>query len=155
MAGTSGSTWTTRPARSAPGPRIRCNPLPRVCSPRRTRSRRASAAVAAPAERPAGSAPGRPESSGPALARGQLADLCQVGPLDALDHELGDALPAGEGLRARIVVDEQYLDLAAVAGVDEPGRVEHRHPVPEREPRARQHEARIAAGNGARDPRRH
>src|SRR2546421_309051 len=51
--------------------------------------------------------------------------------------------PAAPGQRHRLlaVIDEQRLDLAAVAGVDEAGRVQQRHAVAQRQARARQHEA--------------
>ena len=44
----------------------------------------------------------------------------------------------------RIVVHQQHLHLAAIARVDEARRVQHGHAVPQREPRAREDEAREA-----------
>ena len=55
----------------------------------------------------------------------------------------------------RVGVDEQHLELVAVPGVDETGRVQQRDAVPQREPAARLHEAGVPDGDGDRDARRH
>jgi hypothetical protein len=46
------------------------------------------------------------------------------------------------------VIDEEHLELAAVAGVDESGRVQHRHALLHRQSGAGQHEAGVTSGNG-------
>ena len=53
--------------------------------------------------------------------------------------------------RVAVGVQQQHPDLAAVAGVDQPGRVDERDPVPRGEPRARQHEPGLAVGDLDRD----
>ena len=55
----------------------------------------------------------------------------------------------------RIEVHEQHADLVAVAGVDEARRVHDRDAVPQREARARLHEARVARRDRDRDAGRH
>ena len=58
--------------------------------------------------------------------------------------ELGDAHPRLDDERlARVGVEQRDAQLAAVAGVDEPRRVDDRDPVLRREPRARLHEPRV------------
>ena len=54
-----------------------------------------------------------------------------------------------------IEVHEQHADLVAVAGVDEARRVQARHAVPQRQTRARLHEARVARRDRDRDARGH
>ncbi len=107
--------------------------------------------------------PGAPESAGAALGRRQLLHLDQLHGLHGLHHELRDALAAldGDG-GARIVVDEQHLHFAAIPGVDQPRRVEHRDAVAERETRAGKDETgearrdrdRQSGGDGGARPRR-
>ena len=56
---------------------------------------------------------------------------------------------------AGIGVDQDHLQLVAVAGVDEPGRVQHRHAVAQGQAAAGQHEAGVAGGHGHGHARRH
>ena len=59
--------------------------------------------------------------------------------------ELRDALAALEHDRlGRIVVDQQHLDLAAIARVDQPRRVEDGHAAAQGQARARKHEPGVA-----------
>src|SRR5437016_9238239 len=56
---------------------------------------------------------------------GQLGDLDELRVLDPLDDQLGDAVAAAQPDRvARVQVDDDNLDLAAVAGVDGAWRVD-------------------------------
>ncbi len=55
----------------------------------------------------------------------------------------------------RVVVDQQHLDLAAVARVDGARGVDDREPVPGRQPRARVHQRDVARRERERDPGRH
>lgn len=73
-----------------------------------------------------------------------------------MHDELGDAVTAKhlEGF-AGVGVDEHDPQLVAVAAVDEPGRVQARDAVAQREPAARQHEARVAVRQRKSDPGRH
>ena len=67
--------------------------------------------------------------------------------LDPLNDELCDALTAHDAKGVLgIGVDEQHLELAAIAGVDETRRVEARDPVLQGEPAAWLHEAGIPDG---------
>ena len=52
-------------------------------------------------------------------------------------------------------VQEHHLHLAAVAGIDQPGRVDEADPVPRRQSRPRENEARPAVGDRHRDPCTH
>lgn len=49
----------------------------------------------------------------------QLCDLDHVGRVDALEHELRDAVALGDGEVGVRVVEQENLDLAAVVGVDD------------------------------------
>src|SRR5205823_9473343 len=96
--------------------------------------------------------PRRAEAAGAAGAFGECVDLDDVYLLDALDHQLGDAVAAREGDWCRgIVVDEDDADLAAIACVDQAGRVDEAQPVAQREAGARQDEAGVAVGQRHRD----
>ena len=53
----------------------------------------------------------------------------------------------------RVGVDEQHLELVAVAAVDEPRRVEAGDAVPQRQAAAGLHEPGVALGDGDRDAR--
>src|SRR4029077_18540000 len=86
---------------------------------------------------------GAAEAAGTPFAGRQLVDLDQVGMLDALDHELGDAIATRDRGGRAIVIDEQHLDLASITAVDQSGRVERGEAVAEGEPRPWQHEARV------------
>src|SRR5206468_149527 len=60
---------------------------------------------------------------------------------DPLDDQLGDPVAAAEPDRlARVVVDQADLDLAAVAGVDRAGGVDHAQAGPGRQTGAGVHE---------------
>ena len=67
--------------------------------------------------------------------------------LDALDHQLGDAITHGElDALASIGVEQRHPDLAAVARVDSAGGVDDGDPVLGREARTRVNEADVACG---------
>ena len=68
------------------------------------------------------------------------------------DHELRDAVAARDGEGRLPVVHQHHLELAAVVGVDGPRRVEHRHPVAQRQPGARAHLALEAGGMATAQP---
>jgi hypothetical protein len=68
------------------------------------------------------------------------------------DDQLGDALAALDADGLGTVVDEQHLELAAVARVDETRCVEHGYALLHRQARARQHEPRVALGDGDGEP---
>jgi hypothetical protein len=72
------------------------------------------------------------------------------------EDKLGDpgSLLYQKGLLA-IVVDQGYHYLAAVARVDEAWCVDEGDAMPHRQPAAREHEPRVALGNGDRDSRPH
>src|SRR6266436_5586242 len=57
---------------------------------------------------------------------GQPLDLDEARVRHGLDQQMGDAFSALDGDRFGAVVDQQDLELAAVARVDEPRRIEHR-----------------------------
>jgi hypothetical protein len=77
-----------------------------------------------------------------------LVDLDHVGRLDPDQHELRDPLAARDGERLLTVgVEQQHANLAPIPGVDQPGGVHERDPVPGREPRARQHQPGLSHGN--------
>ena len=75
--------------------------------------------------------------------------------VDREQHQLGDPI-AGRDLEARraVSVEQQHSKLAAVAGVDQPGSVDERDPVPSRQPGPRQHKPGAARGDLDRDPGR-
>ena len=68
------------------------------------------------------------------------------------DEQLRDAHAGLDGERALVVgVEQDHAHLAAVAGVDHPGRVDDREAVAQGEPRARNDEAGVALGDLDRD----
>jgi hypothetical protein len=71
------------------------------------------------------------------------------------DHQLGDAHPALDPHGRVAEVDEDHPDLAAVVGVDGPGRVRHGEALLEREPTAGAHLGLEPLGNRDLEPRRH
>jgi hypothetical protein len=74
----------------------------------------------------------------------------------AADDELGDAVPPGDLDRVGpVVVDQDHEDLAAVAGVDRTGRVEHRHTEPGGQAGARVDQTHVTVRNGQGDPGPH
>ena len=95
----------------------------------------------------------------PARAAGRTGEalhLDEPGLLHLLDDQLGDPVAAGQVDRLpRVEVDQQHLDLAAVAGVDGPGRVDDRHPEPGGEPGARVHQGDVPVRQRDRDAGRH
>src|SRR5581483_10081334 len=94
-----------------------------------------------------------PEAAHTPLARRQVVHLHGLDLRDPEHDELRDAHAGLDDERlARIRVQEDDLQLAAVAGVDEPGRVDDRDPVLRREPRARLDEAGIAVGDRDGEP---
>ena len=91
---------------------------------------------------------GRAEAACAALARRQLVHLDELDLGDREDDELRDAHPRLDHERlARVGVQERHLELAAVAGVDQAGRVDERDAVTRREAGARLDEAGIALGD--------
>ena len=92
--------------------------------------------------------PRRPEAAGAARGGRELLGGLEADVLDALDHELSDAVAGlhDEG-RHRVRVHEHDAELTAIAGVDEARRVEARHTVVHREAAAREHEAGVADGD--------
>src|SRR5690606_35266346 len=90
-----------------------------------------------------GSTAARPEAARAPLGLVETVDHDEVGLLHLLDHELGDAVATLTAERfAGVQVDEEHLQLVAVAAVDQPGSVEAGHAVAERETAARLPEAR-------------
>ena len=78
----------------------------------------------------------------------------EVGLLDPHQHQLGDAVPPADLVVVLgVMVHQDDLELAAVARVDEAGRVETGDPVPDRQPAPGQHKAGEAVGDGDRPPR--
>jgi hypothetical protein len=71
---------------------------------------------------------------------------------DRRHHQLGDPVAAPDGERLGPVVDEDHPHLAAIIGIDRTRRVEHRHPVVERQSRARPHLPLVAGRQGEREP---
>src|SRR4051812_9666591 len=89
-----------------------------------------------------GSAAGVAEPALAPLGDGQLVDLDQAGVLDGLEHELRDALaPHDLEVLGRVGVDQQHLELAPIAGVDQAGRVQAGDAVLQCEAAPRLHEA--------------
>src|SRR5207244_1960350 len=94
----------------------------------------------------------RPEAARPALMIVELVDGDELGLLDTLDHELRDAVAdAHVVVRRWVGVDEHNHQLAAIAAVDEPRRVEAGNAVVGGEAAAGQHEAGVTIGNGDAD----
>ena len=92
--------------------------------------------------------PDEPKPPVAALAPGQLVDLAQRRVRHADDDELGDPHAGLDDERlARVGVVEDHPQLAAVARVDEPGRVHDRDPVLRRQARARNDEAGVTLGD--------
>ncbi len=98
---------------------------------------------------PGGSAPRRPEAALAALRVRQLVDLDEAARLDPLDHQLGDPLTAHDLERhGRVGVDQQHLEFAPVAGVDQARRVEAGDTVSQGQAAAWLDEAGVALRNG-------
>ena len=75
--------------------------------------------------------------------------------LDALDNQLGDSFAAFDvHVVARVGVQQDDLDLAAVGSVDQPRRVGHGQPAAQRIAAPWQDEAGKPHGDGDGDPRR-
>src|SRR5215218_8877557 len=87
------------------------------------------------------------EAEGVAVGDIERVDRLPLDLLDALDHQLRDAIAPLDGeRRGRIGVDQEHLELTAVLRIDQPRRVEARDAVLEGESRAGQHEARVTCG---------
>ena len=72
------------------------------------------------------------------------------------DNPLRDALTAQDPvLVLRVGVEQDHLDLVAVAGVDQPGRVGHGDAVAQGQTAAGEHEAGVPRRNGHGQPGRH
>ena len=68
-------------------------------------------------------------------------------------QQLRDPVARGDPvLGLTIGVQQQHADLAAVAGVDQPGRVHQGNSVPSCQPRTRQHEAGVTVRDLERNP---
>ena len=101
-------------------------------------------------------ASGRTVAADPSHTVRQDLHLDEPGPLDPLEDQLGDPVAAAQLDRlGEVVVDQQHLHLAAVAGVDGAGGVHDRQPVPGGQPRARVHQRDVPLGHRDRDPGRH
>lgn len=97
--------------------------------------------------------PRRTEAGGAADGPVQRLDLLQLPGLVAHHHELGDAVAHRHLERLRPVgVQQQHPHLASIARVDQPGRVDQRYAVAQREAGARQHEAGTAGRDGHGQP---
>ena len=82
---------------------------------------------------------------------GKPLHLVEPRMLDALHHELGDPVTAGERHRIPgVEVHHRDLDLSAVSGIDGTRRVHQAHPMAHREPRAGVDERGVAGGQGDR-----
>src|SRR4051812_34019266 len=82
----------------------------------------------------------------------QFVDLDELRVLDALEHELGDAVAAAQNDRlGRIVGDDDHLDLAAIPGVDGARSVDETEPGTHGKARSRMHECRVTIWYGDRD----
>ena len=104
-----------------------------------------------------GSAPIRrrraPEAAHASLAVGKLVDLDRVDAGNLEHDELRDPHARLDDERlARVGVQQRDLQLAAVAGVDQPRRVHDRDAVLRREARARLDEARVSLGDRDGEP---
>src|SRR5690606_24199323 len=97
-------------------------------------------------------APDRPTDSEVGRLRGKFGHLADAAKRDRGDDELRDAHPVLDGERRTPEVDERDLQLAAVVGVDRPGRVGDGDAVLRREPRAGAHLALVPFGNRDRPP---
>src|SRR5262249_10810080 len=86
---------------------------------------------------------------------GEAVHLHQLYLGHRLHHELSDALAPREVDGLAAVVDQEHLELAAIAGVDEARCVEHGDALLHGEARARQHEPGVARRDGDGEPRRH
>ena len=97
----------------------------------------------------------RAEAAHAPLAVRQLVDLDELDLGHRQHDELRDAHARLDDERlARVGVQQRDLQLAAVAGVDEAGRVDDRDAVLRREARARLHEARVPVGDRDGEPGR-
>jgi oligoribonuclease len=92
---------------------------------------------------------GVPEPAGSALGAGQDTGVDKIGPLDRLDDQLGDAVaPSHVVGGGGIQIDQEDLELIAVAGVDQPRGVEAGDAVLESQPAPGLYEARVPRRNG-------
>jgi capsular polysaccharide biosynthesis protein len=86
----------------------------------------------------------------------ELVDHVEHDVLDALDHELSDALTAADfGVDRRVGVDQEHLELAAIAAVDEARCVQTGETSSQRQATARLDESGVADRDGHRHAARH
>jgi len=91
-----------------------------------------------------------------AFGVGQPIDLDELRSLHTLDHELSDAVaPMQRQRHRRVVVDDDHLDLASIAGVDRAGCIDQAEAGACREPGTRMHERGVAGRQGDRETGRH
>src|SRR6185437_4456385 len=89
-------------------------------------------------------------------ATAALRQGCDAPPSNAADrrdHQLGDALAAGDGDAVAAEIGKDDADLAAVIRIDRARAVEHGDAGAERQARARPHLSLITLRQGERDPR--
>ena len=92
---------------------------------------------ASPSGAAVGSGPaGRPESSAPPRGPRQLAELDEVGALEAREDKLGDPLAPRDPDPGRSLVHQDDPEFAAIVGVDRSGGVREGDTVAEGEPGA-------------------
>ena len=72
-----------------------------------------------------------------------------------MDHQLGNAIAAGDPDRVLPQIDKHDTDLAAVIGIDRPGTVQQRQPVTYRQPTPRSELGFETGGKLQGDPRRY
>ena len=96
--------------------------------------------------------PDEPKPPSPRVRLRQLARLDDLDRDRRNDEQLGDAHPRldREGLLA-VGVEQDHANLAAIAGVDHPRRVDDREPVAQRQARARHDETCVAVRDLDRD----
>ncbi len=105
--------------------------------------------------------PSRARVSEPAAASVRLAQAVLLhefegGLLDPDQHQLGDPVtPPHLVVVLGVVVHQHDVQLAAVAGVDQAGRIETGDAVAHRQAAAREHQAGVPRRDGHRHPRRH
>jgi len=93
------------------------------------------------------SASRRAEAALAPLAGGELGHLDGIGGGERDHQQLRDAIAGRDLEGGGAGVEQEHAHLAAVAGVDQPGRVDQGDPVPGGETGAREHEGRVALGD--------
>ena len=138
--GSSSSPARSSPTRAASPP----SPSSRSATPPSARRRRSPSNLA---PRPLGLEPARPEAARPRGASVERVGLERAGGGDRARAGAGRSGRRGaHGTRSSVGVQEQHPDLAPVARVDQPGRVDQGDAVLERQTRS-------AAGRARRAPR--